>query len=76
MRGGFGCDSLAKQVQIRKGELNADYRSESASTAGGRSNLAFGNWGVVGPDAGNATFVEVCSEAGAQLLQDAVKAAL
>jgi formate dehydrogenase subunit beta len=36
----------------------------------------FGNWGVVGPDAGNATFFEVCSEAGAQLLEDAAKAAL
>ena len=37
-------------------------------------DLAFGNWGVIGPDAGKATFVEVCSEAGAQLLDDAVKA--
>jgi formate dehydrogenase subunit beta len=37
-------------------------------------DLAFGNWGVIGPDAGKATFVEVCSAAGAQLLEDAVKA--
>jgi formate dehydrogenase (coenzyme F420) beta subunit len=37
-------------------------------------DLAFGNWGVIGPDAGKATFVEVCSEVGAQLLEDAVKA--
>ena len=38
------------------------------------TDLAFGNWGVIGPDAGKATFVEVCSAAGAQLLEDAVKA--
>jgi formate dehydrogenase subunit beta len=37
-------------------------------------DLAFGNWGVIGPDAGNATFVEVCSEAGARLLEEVVKA--
>ena len=37
-------------------------------------DLAFGNWGVIGPDAGKATFVEVCSAAGAQLLEDAVNA--
>jgi formate dehydrogenase subunit beta len=37
-------------------------------------DLAFGNWGVIGPDAGKATFVEVCSAAGAQLLEDAVHA--
>jgi formate dehydrogenase (coenzyme F420) beta subunit len=37
-------------------------------------DLAFGNWGVIGPDAGKATFVEVCSEKGAQLLGDAVNA--
>jgi formate dehydrogenase (coenzyme F420) beta subunit len=37
-------------------------------------DLAFGNWGVIGPDAGKATFVEVCSEAGAKLLGDAVNA--
>ncbi len=37
-------------------------------------DLAFGNWGVIGPDTGNATFVEVCSEKGAKLLDDAVKA--
>jgi len=28
------------------------------------TDLAFGNWGVIGPDAGKATFVEVCSESG------------
>jgi hypothetical protein len=27
-------------------------------------DLAFGNWGDIGPDAGKATFVEVCSESG------------
>jgi formate dehydrogenase subunit beta len=37
-------------------------------------DLAFGNWGVIGPDEGNATFVEVCSEAGARLLEDVVTA--
>ena len=37
-------------------------------------DLAFGNWGVIGPDAGKATLVEVCSAVGAQLLEDAVKA--
>lgn len=37
-------------------------------------DLAFGNWGVIGPDVGKATFVEVCSAAGAQLLEDAVHA--
>ncbi|HYB59613.1 MAG TPA: Coenzyme F420 hydrogenase/dehydrogenase, beta subunit C-terminal domain [Candidatus Acidoferrales bacterium] len=38
------------------------------------TDLAFGNWGVVGPDAGKAAFVEVCSVAGAKLLENAVSA--
>ena len=37
-------------------------------------DLAFGNWGVIGPDAGKATFVEVCSEKGAKVLEGAIKA--
>ena len=140
---GVGCDSLAMQVQLRKGELNGGnlvriglncggtfapvqaqeiiqkfcqtdpmdvVKAEIASGSfiietrdhehkefkiddleeqgyGRRANcrrceekiprttdLAFGNWGVIGPDAGKATFVEVCSATGAQLLEDAVKA--
>jgi len=38
------------------------------------ADLAFGKWGVTGPDSSTATFVEVCSEAGAQLLGDAIVA--
>ena len=39
-----------------------------------QADLACGNWGVIGEKAGKATFVEVCSEKGANLLDDAVKA--
>jgi len=39
-----------------------------------QADLACGNWGVIGPKAGKATFVEVCSEKGAVLLEQAVKA--
>ncbi len=38
-----------------------------------QADLACGNWGVIGPRAGKATFVEVCSEKGATLLDGAVK---
>src|SRR5271157_3719502 len=37
------------------------------------ADLACGNWGVIGPRAGKATFVEVCSEKGANLLAGAIK---
>jgi formate dehydrogenase subunit beta len=39
-----------------------------------QADLACGNWGVIGDQAGKATFVEVCSEKGANLLDGAVKA--
>jgi len=39
-----------------------------------QADLACGNWGVIGDKAGNATFVEVCSEKGADLLNKAVSA--
>ena len=39
-----------------------------------QADLACGNWGVIGEKAGKATFVEVCSEKGAKLLSDAIKA--
>jgi formate dehydrogenase subunit beta len=38
-----------------------------------QADLACGNWGVIGDKAGKATFVEVCSEKGAELLSNAVK---
>ncbi len=38
-----------------------------------QADLACGNWGVIGDKAGKATFVEVCSEKGANLLNGAVK---
>ena len=38
-----------------------------------QADLACGNWGVIGEKAGKATFVEVCSEKGAALLNSAVK---
>ncbi|KAF1074361.1 Coenzyme F420 hydrogenase/dehydrogenase, beta subunit C-terminal domain [Methanogenium sp. MK-MG] len=37
-------------------------------------DLACGNWGVIGEKAGKATFVEVCSDKGAALLEGAAKA--
>ncbi len=37
-----------------------------------QADLACGNWGVIGPRTGKATFVEVCSEKGAKLLDGAV----
>lgn len=40
------------------------------------ADLACGNWGVIGPLAGKATFVEVCSDKGAKLLDGAIKANL
>jgi formate dehydrogenase subunit beta len=39
-----------------------------------QADLACGNWGVIGDKAGKATFVEVCSEKGADLLSKAEKA--
>ena len=39
-----------------------------------QADLACGNWGVIGEKAGKATFVEVCSEKGANLLDAAIKA--
>jgi formate dehydrogenase subunit beta len=39
-----------------------------------QADLACGNWGVIGEKAGKATFVEVCSEKGANLVDGAVKA--
>jgi formate dehydrogenase (coenzyme F420) beta subunit len=39
-----------------------------------QADLACGNWGVIGEKAGKATFVEVCSEKGANLLNAAAKA--
>ena len=39
-----------------------------------QTDLACGNWGVIGPKAGKATFVEVCSDKGAELLNKAEKA--
>ena len=40
------------------------------------TDLICGNWGVVGPKAGKATFVEVGSEKGARMLDIAVQAGL
>ena len=34
-----------------------------------QADLACGNWGVIGDKAGKATFVEVCSPKGADLLE-------
>jgi len=39
-----------------------------------QADLACGNWGVIGDKAGKATFIEVTSEKGADLLSRAVKA--
>jgi len=39
-----------------------------------QADLACGNWGVIGEKAGKATFVEVCSEKGAKLVDGAMKA--
>ncbi|MGA9140589.1 MAG: Coenzyme F420 hydrogenase/dehydrogenase, beta subunit C-terminal domain [Methanocella sp.] len=39
-----------------------------------QADLACGNWGVIGDKAGKATFVEVCSDKGADLLTGAVAA--
>jgi formate dehydrogenase subunit beta len=39
-----------------------------------QADIACGNWGVIGDKAGNATFVEVCSEKGAKLVDSAVAA--
>jgi formate dehydrogenase subunit beta len=38
-----------------------------------QADLACGNWGVIGDKAGKATFIEVCSEKGANLVSGAVK---
>ncbi len=38
------------------------------------ADLACGNWGVIGPQAGKATFIEVCSDKGAKLVDGAVAA--
>jgi len=41
-----------------------------------QTDLACGNWGVIGEKAGKATFVEVCSEKGAALMSGAIKAGI
>ncbi len=41
-----------------------------------QADLACGNWGVIGEKAGKATFVEVCSDKGANLVSGAVKAGI
>ena len=41
-----------------------------------QADLACGNWGVIGEKAGKATFVEVCTEKGANLLSGAVKSGI
>ncbi len=41
-----------------------------------QADLACGNWGVIGDKAGKATFVEVCSDKGANLLSGAVSEGL
>ncbi len=41
-----------------------------------QADLACGNWGVIGDKAGKATFVEVCSEKGADLVSGAVKSGI
>src|SRR5512136_543301 len=38
-----------------------------------QADIACGNWGVIGDKAGKATFVEVCTEKGANLVSGAVK---
>jgi len=38
-----------------------------------QADIACGNWGVIGPKAGNATYVEICSEKGADLFNRAVQ---
>ena len=40
------------------------------------ADLALGNWGVIGDLAGKATFVEVCSEKGAEVLEKVIGAGL
>lgn len=35
-------------------------------------DIACGNWGVIGEDAGKATFVEVCTQSGAALIDGAI----
>jgi len=40
------------------------------------ADLALGNWGVIGPLAGKATFVEVCSQKGADILGQVIDAGL
>lgn len=40
------------------------------------ADLALGNWGVIGPLTGKATFVEVCSEKGADIFGKVVDAGL
>jgi len=41
-----------------------------------QADLACGNWGVIGEKAGKATFVEVCSDKGAKLVDGAVKSGI
>ena len=38
-----------------------------------QADLACGNWGVIGEKAGKATFVEICSDKGADLVSKAMK---
>ncbi|PWR75216.1 Coenzyme F420 hydrogenase/dehydrogenase, beta subunit C-terminal domain [Methanospirillum stamsii] len=38
-----------------------------------QADLACGNWGVIGEKAGKATFVEICSDKGSDLINKAIK---
>ena len=40
------------------------------------ADLALGNWGVIGPLEGKATFVEVCTENGSEILAEVIDAGL
>ncbi|MDD1671676.1 MAG: Coenzyme F420 hydrogenase/dehydrogenase, beta subunit C-terminal domain [Methanomicrobiales archaeon] len=64
---GISMDELEEQGYGRRSNCRrCKYKIPRAA------DLACGNWGVIGDKAGKATFVEVCSEKGAELLAKAV----
>ena len=68
---GFGIEDLEEDGMGRRENCQrCDLKIPS------NADLALGNWGVIGPLAGKATFVEVFSDKGADILNDVIEADL
>ncbi len=74
--GGTVLDKLVADEMDRNERSKRDNCLRCETKIPRMADLACGNWGIIGPRAGKATFVEVCSDKGARLLRGAVEAGL